>query len=276
MHDNQNLFDAVDLQWLKYRNQLHRCRHNCDEKNIHKLRISIRRLLSLIELLQALAADQNFRILKNSLKTQLNTFNTLRDSQVMLETVSTDVFLLPELTPFLHQLHLTTQKLLIETPATIKSFDRDKLQQYLKAALQQLEKNCSDCDIKTAILHAIDSQYQNALERYKSIDPDQPATLHRLRVSLKKFRYMLSCVSNLLVELPSTHLEHLQAYLTCLGEIQNSCVLLHNLQSFFHGSIPSSTLTHYQQHQKKLLDTYLANSEQIRSFWPLKPNELWK
>ncbi len=267
MHGNQCLFDTVDMQWLKYRKQLHNCRHNSDEKSIHKLRISIRRLLSLIELLQALTADQALRKLKKSLKAQLNAFNELRDTQVMLQTVSAAVFSMPELTPFLHQLHLNTQKLLMDTPATIQTLDSEKLQKNLKPALQKLKKTYSDSDVKPDVLHAMDSCYQTALARYQSLDPNQPATLHHLRVSLKKFRYMLSCVADILPELPTDHLKHLQTYLTHLGEIQNTCVLLNNLTSFFNSSIPPTVLSHYRQHQSELVQTYLAQSADIELFW---------
>ena len=267
MHDNQWLFDTVDMQWLKYRKQLGKCRQNSDEKSIHKLRISIRRLLSLIELLQALTADQYLRKLKKSLKTQLNAFNDLRDTQVMLQTVSAEVFSLPELTPFLHQLHLNTQKLLMDTPAMIKTLDSEKLQQNFKPALQKLKKTYSDSDLKPAVLHAIDSHYQTTLARYQCIDPSQPATLHHLRVSLKKFRYMLSCIAEMLPELPTDHLKHIQTYLTHLGEIQNTCVLLNNLQCFFNSSIPPTVLSHYHQHQKELIQTYLTQSADIGLFW---------
>lgn len=266
-HDNPWIFDTVDMQWLKYRKQLGKCRQYSDEKSIHKLRISIRRLLSVIELLQALTADQDLRKLKKSLKAQLNAFNDLRDTQVMLQTVSAEVFSLPELTPFLHQLHLNTQKLLMDTPAMIKSLDSEKLQQNFKPALQKLKKTYSDSDMKPAVLHAIDSCYQSALARFQSIDPSQPATLHHLRVSVKKFRYMLSCVAEMLPELPTDHLKHIQAYLTHLGEIQNTCVLLNNLQRFFNSSIPPAVKHHYQQHQNELVQTYILQSTDIGLFW---------
>jgi len=273
MHDSHELIYTVDMQWLKYQKQLDKCRHNSNETTIHKLRISIRRLLSLIELLQALLPDQDLRKTKKLLKAQFNAFNELRDTQVMQQEVSATVFSLPELTPFLHQLHINTQKLLMETPATVKSLDSEELQQNIKSALKKLKKTYNNNELKPTVLQAIDTCYQTALERYQIIDPNQPETLHRLRISLKKVRYMLACIESLLLELPTDHLKHIQAYLTHLGEIQNNCVLLKNLDSFFNNSAPPSVLSHYQQRQKELIDTYLFQSDVIRLFWRPTTNQ---
>lgn len=267
LHDSQWFSNSVDMQWLKYRKHLNKCRHDSSETAVHKFRISARRLLSLIELLQALPPKQDLHKLRKSLRSQLNAFNELRDTQVMLQEVSFMLNTLPALTPFLHHLHINAQNLLIQTPQISKTLDCQKLRQPLKIALHNLEKTTGKADLRQPILSVIDTAFKTAMERFQAIDANQPATLHRLRISIKKLRYMLLSVQALLPTLPNDHLKQIQNYLTSLGEIQNSCVLRANLESFFPNSPPLDIQTHFQQRHNDLIQIYMAKRAKILQFW---------
>ncbi len=267
MRDGRLLLNALNKQWLKYRKNLHKCRRDGGEAAIHKLRTSTRRFLSLIELLLALTPDQDLQKLRKALKTQLKAFNALRDTQVMLLEISSNLNTLPELLPFLHQLHIDAQQLLMRTPGIIKDLDNRKLRQRLKTALHNLEPTFATDNLKQTILAAIDTAYQSAMERYRAVDPSQPDSLHRLRITLKKIRYMLISATELLPALPSGHLDQMQNYLTRLGDIQNACVLQSHLTSFYGDQPPASIQHHYQQRHNDLIQAYLAKRGEIMQFW---------
>jgi hypothetical protein len=67
--------------------------------------------------------------------------------------------------------------------------------------------------------------------------------------------------------LPDNHLQHLQTYLTRLGEIQNSCVLMDNLNRFFGHYPPADIQSYYSERHQTLLHDYLVHSNELMFFW---------
>lgn len=267
MHDGKRLLASFDALWQKHAKRTNRCQQTASEDAVHKLRISCRRLLALIQLLQALAPQPALRKLRKHLKAQLNSFNELRDTQVMLLKVSDSLDALPELAAYHRYLQLTEQRLLVQTPAILQNLNGAELQPLMDQAWQELRETFGKTALKPHIVAAIDSSYRAALDRYRLINPADPATLHQLRISVKKLRYMLAASQELLPELPDKHLDSIQAYLTRLGEIQNSCVLLESLNRFFGHQPPADVQAYFQQCHQALLDDYINHSSEILQFW---------
>lgn len=267
MHDGKQLLASFESLWQKHAKRLSRCQQTASEEAVHKLRISCRRLLALIQLLQALAPQPPLRKLRKHLKAQLNSFDELRDTQVMMLKVADSLDALPELAAYHRYLQLNEQRLLIQTPAVLQSLNSAELQPLMEMARKEMREAFGKDALTPRILSAIDTSYRTALERYRLIDPVDPATLHHLRVSVKKLRYMLAASQELLPELPENHLERIQAYLTRLGEIQNSRVLLDSLNRFFGHQPPPAIQTYFQQSHQALLDDYMHHGSEILQFW---------
>lgn len=267
MHDGKRLLTSLAKLWQKYSRRLDQCQQSADEDAVHKLRISCRRLLALLQLLQALAPQPALQKLRKRLKAQLDNFDKLRDTQVMLLEVADNLDSLPELAAYYRYLQLTEQRLLAQIPSLLQQQDTAGLQQLMENACQQLQDAFGKKPLKPPILSAIDTCYRTALERYRQIDPARPDTLHSLRIAVKKLRYMLAAAQELLPDLPETQLDEMQVYLTRLGEIQNSRVLLDNQNRFFGHLTPAAIQTHYQQRHQALLDDYMNHGSEILQFW---------
>ncbi len=265
--DGAWLNNTVGSHWQKYRKRLKSCRHQASEDAVHKLRISTRRMLGLIKLLQLLTPHASLRKLRKSLKAQLDGFDELRDIQVMRLEISATVTDLPELAPFLHHLHVTEQRLLMQTPAFIQTLSKQKLRRKLKKAGARCRRSLNGANISDKVLTVIDTLYQKALERHQVVDPSQPATIHSLRISVKKLRYTLELAQTLITDLPANHLQALQTDLTRMGEIQNSAVLLDTLNNFFDTDVPDSVRQHYLARQHTQLNDYLAHKDDLRAFF---------
>jgi phosphohistidine phosphatase len=100
---------------------------------------------------------------------------------------------------------------------------------------------------------------------YELINPSQPASLHQVRIALRKFRYLLEMLEPLLPGMPASHLEHLRTYQTLLGEIQDG-TLFADLSEGSNGPVPA-VRDYYEQEMSRALNTYLPIKDQIRSFW---------
>jgi len=273
MHDGKQLIHAFDDLWHKYHKRLVACHHEAGEEAVHKLRIATRRLQASIELFLSLAPRRELRKLRKALKGQLDSFDDLRDSQVMLLEISSALQKLPELYPFLKHLQIREQRVSAGTPAMIEDMRSNPLQPLFKKSREKLVHELGKSTLKPQIQKTIDDLYQTALERYQSIDIVQPATIHQTRITLKKLRYMLEASESLLPQLPENHLTQIHSYLTSMGEIQDSAVLLFALKTFFSEDIPESIQVHYQHRHSKIINNYMSRREEIMQFWRLKPDQ---
>ncbi|MDD2760146.1 MAG: CHAD domain-containing protein [Methylomonas sp.] len=271
MHDGKQLVHAFDGLWDKYRKRLTACRRESSENAVHSLRIGTRRLLSSIELFQALAPQRELRKLRKALKAQLDSFDELRDTQVMWQEIAATLPILPELAPFLHHLTVAEQRLLAQTPANIEHMESSRLQPLVKKAREHLLSDFGKADLKPRILACADGIYGTAMERFRLIDIAQPVTIHHTRIAVKKLRYLLESADILLPPLPDDHLQRIHDYLSDMGRIQDSCVLLLNLKNFFSEHIPASVETHYRQRHGNIINAYMLRRDDIKQFWRTDP-----
>ena len=271
MHDGKRLLHNFDKLWQKYSQRLAACQQSANEEAVHKLRISCRRLLSLIQLLQALTPEPGLRKLRKSLKAQLDNFDELRDTQVMLLEVADSIDSFPDLASYQQYLQHNEQRLLARAPSLIQNLDTSVQTALLEKAQKKLATEFGKNALTAQILGIIDNCYGRVMTQFQLIDPTHPDTLHQLRIAVKKFRYMLAASQELLPTLPEQHLQQLQAYLTRLGEIQNSCVLLDNLNRFFGHQPPPDIQTYFLQRHQALINDYMAHGSEIVQFWRASP-----
>lgn len=272
MQDGKLLLTAFDKLWKKYCKRLQHCQKEASEDAVHEFRICCRRLLAIIELLQALAPQKTLDRLRKNLKSQLDEFDELRDTQVMLLEVSANSDKFTELASFQRYLQLNEQRLLAKAPGTLLSLDSKKLHKLQEKAVTTLTIEFGKTDLKPQILDIIDHSYSIAMARYHAITPNQETTFHRHRIAVKKLRYMLASAQVLLPHLPADLLKRLQTYLTFLGEIQNSSVLLDSLNRFFAHHPPAALRTYYQQRHQAILTNYMTQRSEILQFWRQQAN----
>ncbi len=109
---NQLLLEAVDQRWKKYRTELKRCRAEFSNEAVHDLRVAARRMLALVQLLNSIAARPRLQKLNRAFKDQLDQFDDLRDTQVMLAELSETIQELPQLQKFQYHLQVVEEDLL--------------------------------------------------------------------------------------------------------------------------------------------------------------------
>src|SRR5512138_2477902 len=94
---NQLLLEALDQRWKNYRAELKRCRAEFSNEAVHDLRSAARRMLALIQLLNSVSPRPRLERLNRAFKDQLEEFNHLRDTQVVLAEISEALAELPQL-----------------------------------------------------------------------------------------------------------------------------------------------------------------------------------
>ncbi len=269
------ILEALAQRWKNYRAQRKACRQEFSEEAVHDLRVAARRMLALIEALRGALPHPRLKKLRRDLKLQLDSFDALRDTQVMLADISEHIAQLPELSALQQFLQKREKRLLHSAQKQIEGFQTDAIARRIHKTRQMLQNNPSDA-LSARLLGAVDDAYQTVIQRYGLVDPSQPASIHRMRVAFKKFRYMVEVIHPLLPGFPTNLLKRLHDYQTAMGDIQDVEVFLQTHAHFAarHADYdPHPVRLFYERRHAELIFAFVASMHALHTFWRAAPEQ---
>ncbi|MFZ5883175.1 MAG: CHAD domain-containing protein [Chloroflexota bacterium] len=272
---SQLLLDALEKRWKTYLAERKRCRTEFSNEAVHDLRVALRRLLSLIQLLNSVEPRPRLCKLSRALKNQLDDFDELRDTQVMLAEISETIHDLPVLEPLQHHLERKERRLLKDLRKQLKNLDLKEIARRIRKTRDALTAQ-EKADWGAPLLRSVDDAFQIVRQRLMLVEPAQPATIHRVRIAFKKFRYMVEIIHPLLEDFPEENLRRMNEYQTLMGEIQDAEVFLQTLADF-ETSASSTDLEpvrrHYAARHADAVSAYLQTKDMLHTFWRTAPEE---
>ncbi len=272
---NQLLLDALDQRWKKYRAELKRCRAEFSNEAVHDLRVAARRMLALIQLLNSIAARPRLQKLTRAFKDQLNEFDGLRDTQVILAEISETIQELPQLQKFQYHLQAVEENLLKTLRKKLKVIDLFDASKRIRKTRESLETN-NDDELALQTLQAVDQAFLVTKQRHSWIDSAQSATIHRVRIAFKAFRYMVEIIQPLLKDFPPDNFKQMNDYQSLMGEIQDVEVIMQTLADF-----PSSASSfdhqpvrrYYERCHAEAVSAFIEDMNQLDTFWRPAPDQ---
>ena len=274
MTPQELLLNALKQRTEKYQAEINRCKTEFSEEAVHDLRVAARRLLALVDLLRMLSAQMKMlRLLKklrNAFKKQLDSLDDLRDTQVMLLGLSKTQEILPELAHFQAALQKREQGLLGRAQVDVEKFQLDKIFQRIEALQVSLQAPAFGQELEAHILEGVDDIYFSIKRRMSKVDAAQPATIHRVRIAFKKFRYVIEIIHPLLPDFPESQFERMHDYQSAMGDIQDAEVLLTALETYSakHKHFDAlRVMTYYEDRHTGLIREYVDNMGEFFTFW---------
>jgi CHAD domain-containing protein len=274
-HPNQLLLKVLEDHWKKYLTELKRCRAEFSNEAVHDVRVALRRLLSLIQLLNFIEPRPRLRKLSSAIKSQLDEFDDLRDTQVMLAEISETIHELPELEKFYRHLERVEKKLLKDLRKKIKNLDLKEVTRRVRKTRGTLNDDAK-ADFAEPIIRSVDDAFLVVIQRYEQIDPVRPSTIHRLRVAFKKFRYMIEIAHPLLDDFPPENFKRMHDYQSLMGEIQDADTFLRTLDDYqvnASSPTPEPIRRFYESRYADTISAYLNDKEMLNDFWRLSPDQ---
>ena len=270
------LTDSLQTRWDKYQADLETCRREFSEEAVHDFRVATRRLLSSLDLLRAVMPDLRIQKMRRVLKDQLDNLDDLRNVQVLLADISEEIHETTVFQPFQRYLKRREKKLLSSAQKEIKGLKIESLSKRMEKLRQTIEA-FKQTDLDLSLFSAIDEAYAIVNHRYARIDPGQPATIHRLRIAFKKFRYMIEVVYSILQNPAPDYLKKLQGYQAAMGDIQDMEVALQELADFEdHAPAsydPEPVRAYYKERHTIALLIYIKGKGKIITFWRPAPDQ---
>lgn len=274
--DTNFLSQVLLLRWQDFQLRYQAYHQEPSEESVHDLRVASRRLLSLTELIRAVAPMPKLKTLRKYLKTLLDGFDELHDTQIVLVMLEEILEEHCEIEPFVIVLEKREKRYLREVEKVVDEISLAALQRKVVPIQEGLTTiSLTGAPLKEHLLGVVDEAYALAQTRAAALRVEEVATIHRLRISLKKFRYLIEIISPEMIEYPPELMTRLRAYQTLMGDIQDIDVLLESLNDFGkkHRQVPVQGVAEYfQSLQKQNIAGVLAEAEFVFTLWRKSPS----
>jgi CHAD domain-containing protein len=271
------LLDALQDRWRTFRAALKRCQKKSSEAAVHDLRVATRRLISTLDLMARIHPQADLRKARRALKRQLDTFGPLRDVQVQLLSVDKMLASFPELQGFYDALLKRERKLVQRLGAKVKTVKIGKVAKAIRTAIEEVEGLLDMPEVQqekhAAAIHALEAAFNRVVERKQAIDPTDSATIHRMRVAFKKYRYLVESLAPLLDWVTDRQLKAMNTFQGSMGDIQDAKVLRTSVMAFARkrGAEREASLAHALEElslrHTALIETFLTSADTLFTFW---------
>jgi CHAD domain-containing protein len=271
------ILDSLHDRWRTFRSELKRCQKKYSEEAVHDLRVATRRLISTLDLVDRIYPETKLRKARRALKKQLDSFGPLRDVQVQLLSIEKMLPSFPELQEFYDSLMKRERTLVQRLSVDLKGIKTGKIKARVARAAGQLETlldtPAAQQEKRAEAIQAVEIAFNRVVERKQAIDPRDSASIHRMRVAFKKFRYLVESLAPLLRYVTSKQLKAMDAFQGSMGDVQDAEVLLTSVRTFARkrGAACEVALAHALEElfrrRTALIETFLGSAATLFTFW---------
>jgi len=274
-----HLADEVHNARRRYRKRLARCQKKFSEKAVHDLRIETRRILALLDLLEALHFEQPVAKLRKTFKKRLDAFDDLRDTHVQRVLLKPLWRKFPEARAFNKHLCKCEKRLERKMSREIKTTKYGRLNRKLKEIEKALRKCAST---PSAIGSANQAQillgaaFRRVAILRRQIQRNKPPTIHRMRVAFKRFRYTAELLQPFLPQFTPQRLERMKDFQGVAGDIQNVSVLLARIEKETkNGDLTADCVKPLREEllrqERRAINSLMERMDELKDFEPEQP-----
>lgn len=274
-----HLAESVRTVRRRYRKRLARCQEKFSEKAVHDLRTETRRILALLDLLEAFRFDESLKKLRKTFKKRLDAFDDLRDTHVQLVLLKPMWSDFPEARDLKKHLCKCEKRLECEVAKEICRTKSGHLNQCLKELQKSLRK-CAEhppTGRSTSLAQTLlGGAYRKVVILRRQIRRNKPATIHRTRVAFKRFRYTAELLQPFLPHFTPERLDRMKDFQAAVGNIQDVAVLLERLAEDIKArKIKPASVKNLRGEllrlERRAIDSFMERIDELSDFEPEPP-----
>lgn len=279
MKDWEELLAAsLRARWKRYRAALAKCRRHFTEGAVHGSRVETRRMMSQLELLGLFAPRPALSKAQRVLDRHMDAFDELRDTQVQLLLLRRHARELPNLDPLHHALLRREQRCLKQARRDIDGLKTGRLKKLVSGLTERLgageRPSGRLARDRRALLTAVERAFHRAVQRRQRIDPGDVASVHRMRVDFKRFRYMVEALQPLFPGITRRRLEAMHTFQGLMGDLQDTDVFLARVDKFGRRDPRRArALAGFRywllRHRTAQMAVCVKRADDLMKFWPL-------
>lgn len=226
----QALAGELKRRWTLYRRALKRCQEKFSERSIHSSRIEARRLAAQLNLHRVFASRRTVEAAQAILKHHLNTFNSLRDAQVQLRLLKCECDGMPGANIIRK---LTIKRLKRCRRAAKRRMRRIKtrpIKSVVHVLVQRLREHGKDQEWlrldRMTIIRTVETAFTKVVECRPPMHAADAASIHRMRIAFKKYRYMMESMRPLMPGITPARIAEMKAFQDLMGDLQDTDAFL--------------------------------------------------
>lgn len=271
----QFLLLSLEENWKSYLKELKRCRSEFSKEAAHDLRAATRRVITVVQLLNAISPRPRLQKIIRTFDDQLQELDVLWDTQVILAEISETIQELPQLQGFQRNQQVVEEKILRVLRKKIKHFNPAELARRIRKTHSFIDAGM-DGEQKFQLLQAVDDAFLVAKHRLSWVEPGLPVTIQRVGIAFKNFRHMAEMVYPLLDQFPAKNLELMYRYQSLMGDVQDVEIFMQTLADFLeYSSVPelATIRAYYGRRYKEAVAAYAKEMDLLHQFWRPAPDK---
>ncbi len=274
-----HLAESVRTARRRYRKRLACCQKKFSEKAVHDLRIETRRILALIDLLEALHFQDSLAKLRKTFKKRLDSFDDLRDTHVQRVLLKPLWPKFPEARDFNKHLCKCEKQLECDVSRKVKNIKSGGLNRKLK----EIEKSLRQCAANPPTGEGVSQSqfllgaaFRRVVVLRRLIRRSKPATIHRMRVAFKRFRYTAELLQPFVPSFTEKRLERMKDFQGAAGDIQDVAVLLGRIENETkNGDITAACVKNLRGElirvEREAINALMKRIDELKDFEPELP-----
>lgn len=227
---------ALDDRLGVFMLRLRQARTRATEPAIHDLRVSMRRLIAVLELAKEIVPDAGVAPLCRKLRRSLKGFNAVRDIHISLLAARELLRAVPAVRVYMGALRKREVLLLRECGASLRSMDERSVERSVATVQQSLFAVGADPVLAAAMPAVLRGAMARisvrAVRALRNVNAADASTIHTLRVSFKKLRYAVEVLAPLIGGFPKATKQWMGEYQTLMGEVQDCEVMIAGARRF--------------------------------------------
>ncbi len=275
-----HLAESVRAARRRYRKRLTCCQKKFSEKAVHDLRIEARRILALLDLLDALHFKESPEKLRKTFKKRLDAFDDLRDTHVQRVLLKPLWGRFPEAHEFKKHLGKCEKRLEREMSREIKTCKSGWLNRTLKEIEKSLRQSAANPPTRRESASQsqllLSAAYRRVVILRRQIRRSTPATIHRMRVAFKRFRYTAELLQPFLPQFTPARLERMKDFQGAAGDIQDVAVLLERIEKETKkDAITAASVKNLRDEllrsERRAIEKLMERIDELKDFEPEQP-----
>lgn len=253
------------------------CQEHFSTKAVHQVRVQSRRLLAVLELARVVLSSRQVDAVTERVKAVLKRFGGLRDVQVQLELLPGFGMDGAQLRPLRRHLERRERRWTRRLARDLKVLSAAHSARAVAGLERELGRN-DDRDVRAArqaqrVLAAVDQAQRKVMSLQGRAVANRPATLHRVRVAFKRFRYMVEALKDEVPGITKGRVKALQRFQTRLGDVQDLEVFEGRIAKF-ESREPDQAATMcrlreaIEERRARLVRLHMSQAGELEGFWP--------
>jgi len=265
--------DALDKAFSNYSKRYKSCIKNFSDDSVHDIRVSIRRFIAFLKLLESLYPNEYISQLKRVIKQQLKSFSKLRDTDVQIGNLKDVIHKEPVLYTFYNDLLKNETNLIENIQETLPDYNIIEIEGLVLFIKMELKKAiAANLVTENQIIMIAKHAFIRVIDLYEEANSEELDSIHKVRLAFKNYRYLMEILQILEPDF-KYNFEGMKQFQTILGNIQDNVSLLRDLRAFIslQTEIPDDAYT------PSINEILKQREELVKEFFNYKNNlpALW-